>query len=126
MFFRSLLWERTVLSLLEKVEELPPNVQAEIAKHVGDHIEIASAAHEADSMKRLAAAAVEQREQAAAEGINSALDQRCAVPAFVEAWCVAKLALYDGSLSRQSAMAVLAAIEAFALERPTCLAPKVR
>ncbi len=121
MFFRSLFWERTVLSLLEKVQKLPPNVQADIAKRVGDCIEIASAAHEADSMKRLAAAAVEERGQVAAEGINSTLDQRWAAPAFVEAWCVAKLGLYNDSLSRHSAMAVVAAIEAFALERPAYL-----
>ena len=120
MFFRSLFWERTVLSLLEKVQKLPPNVQADIARRVGDCIEIASAAHEADSMRRLAAAAVEERRQVAA-GINSTLDQRLAAPAFVEAWCVAKLGLYDDSLSRHSAMAVIAAIEAFALERPAYL-----
>ena len=72
-------------------------------------------------MRRLAAAAVEERRQVAAEGINSTLDQRLAAPAFVEAWCVAKLGLYDDSLSRHSAMAVIAAIEAFALERPAYL-----
>ena len=47
MFFRSLFWERTVLSLLEKVRKLPPSVQADIAKRVGDCIQIASAAREA-------------------------------------------------------------------------------
>ena len=51
----------------------------------------------------------------------STLDQHWAAPAFVEAWCVAKLGLYDGSLSRHSAMAVIAANEAFALERPAYL-----
>ena len=43
MFFRSLLWERTILSLLEKVEHLPPNVQAEIAARAGEFIKVSRA-----------------------------------------------------------------------------------
>ena len=43
MFVRSLFWERTVLSLLEKVQHLPANVQSEIANRVGGYIEIADA-----------------------------------------------------------------------------------
>ena len=43
MFVRSLFWERTVLSLLEKVHQLPSNVQAEIADRVGGYIDIAGA-----------------------------------------------------------------------------------
>jgi len=34
MFVQSLFWERTVLSLLEKVQRLPVNVQTEIADRV--------------------------------------------------------------------------------------------
>jgi hypothetical protein len=34
-WFRSLFWERTVFSLLAKVEGLPPNLQGEIATRVG-------------------------------------------------------------------------------------------
>ena len=48
MFFRSLFWERTVLSLLEKVRKLPPSVQADIAKRVGDCIQIASAPRQSE------------------------------------------------------------------------------
>ena len=55
MFFRSLFWERTVLSLLEKVHELPLNVQADIANRVGGYIAIASTTHEAGSLERFAA-----------------------------------------------------------------------
>ena len=72
-------------------------------------------------MRRLAAAAVEERRQVAAEGISSTLHPRWAAPAFVEARCIAKVGLYNDSLSRHSAMAVIAAIEAFALERPAYL-----
>ena len=35
MFFRSLFWGRTMLSLLEKVQKLPLNVLADIAKRAG-------------------------------------------------------------------------------------------
>ena len=121
MFFRSLFWERTVLSLLEEVQALPLNVQADIAKRVSNFIEIASTTHEVGSLERFAAATVEERARVIAHGVKSKLDQRWVAPAFAEAWCVARLGLYNRSLSRHSAMAVIGAIEAFALERPTCL-----
>ena len=35
MFFRLLFWGRTMLSLLEKVQKLPLNVLADIAKRAG-------------------------------------------------------------------------------------------
>ena len=44
MFSGSLFWERTVLSLMEKVQDLPPNVQAEIATRAGDFISLARTA----------------------------------------------------------------------------------
>jgi hypothetical protein len=121
MFFRSLFWERTVPSLLEEVQALPLNVQADIAKRVSSFIEIASTTHEVGSLERFAAATVEERAQVIAQGVKSTLDQRWVAPAFAEAWCVARLGLYNRSLSRHSAMAVIGAIEAFALKRPTCL-----
>ena len=121
MFFRSLFWERTVLSLLEEVQALPLNVQADIAKRVSGYIEIASTTQEVGSLERFAAAAVEEREQVIEQGVKSTLDQRWVAPAFAEAWCVARLGLYNGSLTRHSAMAVIVAIEAFALERPAYL-----
>ena len=121
MFFRSLFWERTVLSLLEDVQALPPNVQADYAKRVSGYIERASTTDGVGALERFAAAAVEERAQVIAQGIKSKLDQRWVVPGLAEAWCVARFAVYNGSLSRQSAMAVIAAIEAFALERPAYL-----
>ena len=121
MFFRSLFWERTVLSLLEKVQQLPADVQTEIAKRVGSYIDIASTTHEEGSLERFAAAAVEERQRVIAQGVKSPVDQRWAAPAFAEAWCVARLGLYNGSLSRNSAMAVIVAVETFALKRPAYL-----
>jgi len=118
MFFRSLFWERTVLSLLEKVQRLPANVQAEIAKSVGSFIDIASTTREEGSLERLAAAAVEERGKVISQGAKSTLDPRWVSPALSEAWCVARLGLCNRSLDRHSAMAVITAIEAFALIKP--------
>jgi hypothetical protein len=120
MFVRSLFWERTVLSLLEKVQLLPLNVQAEIANRVGGYIDIADATGDECTLEQFAAAAVKEREQVIAQGVKSQLDQRWAAPALAEAWCVARLGLDNGRLSRHSAMAVIAAIEAFAPPRSSC------
>jgi hypothetical protein len=117
MFVRSLFWERTVLSLLEKVQGLPSNVQDEIARRVGGYIDIADATGDECTLERFAAAAVEEREQIIAQGVKSQLDQRWAAPALAEAWCVARLGLDNGRLSRHSAMAVIVAIESFAPHR---------
>ena len=117
MFVRSLFWERTVLSLLEKVHRLPSNVQAEIADRVGGYIDIAGATADETTLAQFAAAAVKEREQVIAQGVKSQLDQRWAAPALAEAWCVARLGLDNGRLSRHSAMAVIVAIESFAPNR---------
>ena len=117
MFVRSLFWERTVLSLLEKVHALPSNVQVEIADRVGGYIDIAGATGDETTLERFAAAAVKEREQVIAEGVKSQLDQRWAAPALAEAWCVARLGLDNGRLSRHSALAVITAIESFAPHR---------
>ena len=89
MFFRSLFWERTVLSLLEDVQALPTNVQADIAKRVSGYIERASATDGVGALEQFATAAVEERAQVIAQGVKSKLDQRWVVPALAEAWCVA-------------------------------------
>jgi hypothetical protein len=122
MFFRSLFWERTVLSLLEKVQGLPSNVQSEIAGRVGSYIDIVDATKNECSLEEFVAAAVKEREDVIAEGVKSVLDQRWAASALAEAWCVARLGLFNGSLSRHSAMAVIVAVEAFAPNRAACLA----
>jgi hypothetical protein len=118
MFFRSLFWERTVLSLMEKVQGLPPNVQAEIATRAGDFISLARTASDEASLAKFAMAAVEEREQVVAEGAKSKVDQRWAAPALAEAWCVARIGLSNRNLNRHSAMEVIAAIESFTSSRP--------
>jgi hypothetical protein len=93
MFFRSLFYERTVLSLLEKVQRLPPNVQAEIATRVGNYIDLARTASEEASLARVATAAGQEREKVIVQGVKSAVDQRWAAPTLAEAWCIARLGL---------------------------------
>ena len=68
MFFRSLFYERTVLSLLEKVQRLPPNVQAEIAARVGKYINLARTAKDEASLARVATAAAQERDKVIAQG----------------------------------------------------------
>jgi hypothetical protein len=75
MFFRSLFYERTVLSLLEKVEELPLHVQAEIATRVGNYINQAKNAGDETPRSRLAAAAKREREKMISAADNPALEQ---------------------------------------------------
>ena len=113
MFFRSLFWERTVLSLLENVQHLPPNVQAEIATRVSDFIKLARTASDEGSLAKFTMAAVEERKQVVAQGAKSKVDQRWAAPALAEAWCVARIGLSNRSLNRHSATGVIVAIEAF-------------
>src|SRR5262245_57070725 len=58
--FRSLSWERTVLSFLAKVERLPLNLKAEIADRVGKFINFArTAKDDADLTRFIEAAAAE-------------------------------------------------------------------
>jgi hypothetical protein len=113
MFFRSLFYERTVLSLLERVEGLPPNVQAEIAARLRNYIILAKSAKDEASLARVTKAVSQERGRRVAEGAKSPLDHRSAALALAEGWCVATLGLSNGSFDRQCAMVVIAAIDAF-------------
>ena len=114
---RSLFWERTVLSVLERVERLPTNVQGEIATRVGKYINLAQTARgDAATMRRFIEAAAGEREKVA-PGAKSTVDPRWTVLALAEAWSVSRLGLSNGNLNRFSAMSVITAIEAFASER---------
>ena len=63
MFFRSLFYERTVLAHLERVQQLPPHVQAEIAMRVSNFIEQARSVSD-EFLVRFAHAAREELTQA--------------------------------------------------------------
>jgi len=112
MFFRSLFYERTILGHLERVEQLPPDVQAEIAMRVGNLIELARPVSDA-LLARFAQMVREEQLLAVQQGVTSDMDPIWAAPAISEAWCNARLGLANGNLDRQSAAAIIAAVETF-------------
>ena len=71
-WFRSLSWERTVFSLLAKVEELPRNVKGEIATRVGEYIRSARTARDDATLTRFIEAAAGEREKVAREARSTA------------------------------------------------------
>jgi hypothetical protein len=112
MFFRSLFYERTILKHLERVEQLPAEVQTEIAMRVGNLIDLARPVGNA-LLERFAEIARQEQLLAVQEGAKSDTDPQWAAPAISEAWCNARLGLAKGSLNRHSAVAIIAAVENF-------------
>src|SRR4029453_17421363 len=108
MFFRSLFYERTILRHLEKVEELPAEVQAEIAMRVGHLIELARPVSDA-LLERFVEVARQEQRLAVEQGAKSDTDPLWAAPAISEAWCNARLGLANGNLNRQRRAATSAA-----------------
>jgi hypothetical protein len=113
MFFRSLFYESTILRYLERVEQLPAEVQTEIAMRVGNLIGLARPASDA-LLERFAEIARQAQLLAVQEGAKLDTDPLWAAPAISEAWCNARLGLTKGNLNRHSAVAIIAAVEAFA------------
>jgi hypothetical protein len=116
MFFRSLFYERTILSHLERVERLQTEVQAEIAMRVGNLIEMAKPVGDA-LLERFAEIVRQEQLLAVKEGAKSDTDPLWAAPAISEAWCNAQLGLAKGNLDRHSAVAIIAAVESFAKKK---------
>ena len=116
MFFRSLFYERTVLSHLERVRQLPVDVQTDIAARVSNFIEQARAVSD-EQLESFAHAAREEQQRAVQRGEKSDMDAAFAAPAISEAWCKAKLGLATGSLNEHSAMEIIVAIETFTSRR---------
>jgi hypothetical protein len=110
-------YEKMVLSHLEKVEQLPPDVQADIAKRVGIYLKLASAAKTDELLAALAAGAMQEQAKAIGKGTSSTMDPQWAGPALAEAWCYATISLSNGNLDRPSATAIITAIEGFAAKR---------
>ena len=106
-----------VLSHLEKVEELPPQVQADIAKRVSTYLQLASAAKTDELLAALAAGAMQEQAKAIGQGTSSTMDPQWAGPALAEAWCYAKVSLSNGNLDQLSASAIITAIEGFVKKR---------
>jgi len=116
MFFRSLFYERTVLRHLERVRQLPVEVQTDIAMRVSKFIEQARAVSD-EQLESFANAALEEQQRAVQRGGTSDLDPTWAAPAISEPWCKAKLGLATGSLNEHSAMEIIVAIETFTSRR---------
>ena len=112
MFLRSLLYERTVLSHLERVRQLPQEAQAEIAMRVSNFIELARPVSD-DLLSRFVQVAREEQQRAVEEGARSDMDALWAAPAISEAWCNARPGLATGNLNRHSAIQIITAVEAF-------------
>ena len=110
-------YEESVLSHLEKVQELPVDVRADIATHVDNYIQLARAAKDEALVARLGTGAMEEQAKAIGQGINSTMDPRWAAPAIAEAWCYATISLSKGYLDPSDAKAIISAIEAFASSR---------
>ena len=100
-----------MLSHLEKVQELPAEVQAEIAGGVDNYIKFARSAKDDALMARIASIAMEEQAKAIGQGAN-VMDPRWAA-AIAEAWCYATISLSKGYLDRLHAEAIIGAIEAF-------------
>ena len=111
-WFRSMFWERTVLSILAKVERLPPNLQGEIAIRVDKYINLARTAQDDATLTRFIDAAAGERARVV-EGARSTINPLWTAAALAEAWCVSRLGLSKGNLNRLSALSVSIAIEDF-------------
>jgi hypothetical protein len=110
----SIAYSESVLSHLEKVQQLPADIQFDIAKRIEICIDVARASKNEAIVANIASSATE--EQARAIG-NGTMDPKWAAPAIVEAWCYATMSLSKGYLDRLHAEAIIAAIEAFTSSR---------
>jgi hypothetical protein len=112
----SVSYAESVLSHLEKVQELPGEVQVNIARRVDSYIKIARAAKEETIVATVASTAMEDQAKAIGQG-GDTMDPRWAAPAIAEAWCYATISLSKGYLDRLHAEAIIAAIETFTTSR---------
>jgi hypothetical protein len=111
----SVSYAESVLSHLEKVQQLPVEIQVGIAKRVDTYLNVAKAANSEAILATVASTAME--EQAKAIGEGGTMDPRWAAPAIAEAWCYATISLSKGYLDRLHAQAIIGAIEAFTSSR---------
>lgn len=110
----SVSYAESVLSHLEKVQQLPVEVQVGIARRVESCIKIARAAKNEAVVASIASSAMEEQAKAIGRGM---MDPQWAAPAIAEAWCYAKMSLSKGYLDRPHAEAIIGAIEAFTSSR---------
>jgi hypothetical protein len=116
MFFRSFFYERDVLMYLERVRNLPADIQAEIATRVGKFVELARTADN-ELLGRFIQVARDEQRRAIEAGAKSEIDPLMAAPALSEAWCNATLGFATGKLDPHSAVEIIVAIEKFTAKR---------
>jgi hypothetical protein len=110
----SVSYAESVLSHLEKVQQLPADIQLDIAKRIEICIDVARAAKTEAIVANIASSAMEQQAKAIGHGT---MDPHWAAPAIVEAWCYATMSLTKGYLDGLHAQAIIGAIEAFTSSR---------
>ena len=110
----SVSYAESVLSHLEKVQQLPVEVQIGIARRVESCIKIARAAKNMKLSWQTSLPAMEEQAKAIGHGT---MDPQWAAPAIAEAWCYATMSLTKGYLDRLHAQAIIGAIEAFTSSR---------
>jgi hypothetical protein len=93
-----------VLSVLERVKRLPPNVQREVAGRVGKYIDLAGTTSDDAALARFIEAAAGERAKIIEQRAKPTVDRPWAIAALAEAWCIARLGLLNGPLNRDSAM----------------------
>ena len=106
----------SVLSHLEKVQKLPAEVQADIARRVNTYFMLGRAVKDGALLEQLASSAMEEQAKAIGQGVDT-MDPRWAAPAIAEAWCYATISLSKGYLVRLHAEAIVGAIESFTTSR---------
>jgi len=99
---------------LEKVQQLPVEIQVGIARRVESCIKIARAAKNEAVVANIASSAMEEQAKAIGHGT---MDPQWAAPAIAEAWCYATMSLSKSYLDRLHAQAIIGAIEAFTSSR---------
>jgi len=93
----SVSYAESVLSHLEKVQQLPVEIQVGIARRVESCIKIARAAKNEAVVANIASSAMEEQAKAIGHGT---MDPQWAAPAIAEAWCYATMSLTKGYLKR--------------------------
>jgi len=109
-------YAESVLSHLEKVQQLPAEVQTDIARRVDSYIKMAKAAKQEGVVAMLASNAAEEQAKAIWQG-GDTMDPRWAASAIAEAWCYATLSLSKGYLDQLHAQAIIGPIETFTSSR---------
>ena len=115
MFLRSLFYERTVLRHLERVRQLPVEVQIDIAMRVNNFVELARSVND-ERLEPFAQVAREEQQRAVELGAKSDMDpnglhRQSPRHGAGRSWVA------TGNLNQHSAIEIVVAIETFTSKR---------